>query len=131
MEKNATQAEDRLFAALAYPFWYVAFPVYLLSARYQQRPFLRYHLFHALFLGLAILWGGICLWTFAAVLGKFGLFGLLLYPFLKLAEWIAFFTTVFAAVNAFLGNQAQIPYITELVRPYLQERGQQTPSDPQ
>ena len=129
MENHSSQAEDRLLAALAYPFWYVAFPIYLLSPRYQQRPFMRYHLFHALFLGLGILWGGVTLWTFAAVVGKFGLFGLLLYPFLKLAEWIAFLTTVYAAGNAFLGNQAQIPYITELVRPYLREKVEQSPRD--
>lgn len=122
MENQPVHAEDRLFAALAYPFWYVAFPVYLLAPRYQQNPFLRYHLFHALALGLAIMWGGVSLWTFAAVLGKFGLFGILLYPFLKLAEWVAFFTTLYASLNAFLGKKAQIPYITELVRPYIQER---------
>jgi len=129
MEKNSISPEDRLFAALAYPYWYVAFPVYLLSNRYQERPFLRYHLFHALFLGLAILWGGVLMWTTAAVLGKFGAFGILLYPFLKLAEWVAFLTTLYAAGNAFAGRRASIPYITDMVRPYLVEKGSKDSSD--
>lgn len=129
MEKNSISAEDRLFAALAYPYWYVAFPVYLLSNRYQNRPFLRYHLFHALFLGLAILWGGVLLWTTAAVVGKFGAFGILLYPFLKLAEWVAFLTTVYATLMAFAGQRVTLPLITDLARPYLVEKGSQSSSD--
>lgn len=114
-------AEDRLLAALAYPFWYLAFPIFLLAPRFQQRPFIKYHVYQGLALGLTVLWGGITLWTTAAVLGKFGLFGLLLYPFLKLAEWAAFLTTCYAAIGAWLGNRTELPYITEFVRPFLHE----------
>lgn len=114
-------AEDRLLAALAYPFWYMAFPIFLLAPRFQQRAFLKYHVYQGLALGLVILWGGVTLWTTAAVLGKFGLFGLLLYPFLKLAEWAAFLATGYASVGAWLGNRTELPYITEFVRPLLHE----------
>ena len=72
-------AEDRLLAALAYPFWYLAFPIFLLAPSFQQR------------------------------------------PFLKLAEWVAFLTTVYAAIGAWLGNRTELPYITEFVRPLLHE----------
>lgn len=130
MENTPGSAEDRLLAALSYPFWYMAFPIFLLAPRYQQRPFLRYHVYQALALGLVILWGGITLWTTAAILGKFGLFGLLLYPFLKLAEWGAFLTTFYAAIGAWLGNRTELPYITEFVRPFLHERPK-GPSEPQ
>lgn len=122
METLPVSKEDRLFAALAYIYWFVAFPVYLVSPRYQGRPFLRYHLYHALGLGLVVYWGGIILWTVAAVLGKFGLFGLLLYPVLRLAEWLALGVTGYAAFSAFRGKQPQIPFLTELVRPYLEEK---------
>jgi hypothetical protein len=122
METPPVSAEDRLFAALAYVYWYVAFPIYLLSPRYQQRPFLRYHLFHALVLGLVVFWGGVALWTVSAMLGQFGLFGLLLYPVLRLSEWAALGLTAYAAFSAWMGRQVEIPYITEFVRPYLQEK---------
>ncbi len=121
MEDSVTH-EDRLLAALAYPFWYVAFPLYLVANRYQGRDFVRYHLFQGLFLGLVVLWGGAVLWTTAAVLGKFGLFGLLLYPCLKLAEWVAWGATYYAAAMAFLGKKVELPFITELVRPMLHTR---------
>lgn len=117
-----TLAEDRLLAALSYPFWYMAFPIFLLAPRFQQRPFIKYHVYQGLALGLLILWGGVTLWTTAAVLGKFGLFGLLLYPFLKLAEWGALLVTVYAAAGAWLGNRIELPYVTEFVRPFLHDR---------
>lgn len=126
---SPTVAEDRLLAALSYPFWYMAFPIFLLAPRFQQRPFIKYHVYQGLALGLTILWGGVTLWTTAAVLGKFGLFGLLLYPFLKLAEWSAFLVTVYAAAGAWLGNRTELPYITEFVRPFLHERAKGTPSE--
>lgn len=119
---EGNEREDRLFAALAYPYWYIAFPIFLLAPRYQQRPFLRYHLYHALALGLLVFWGGVTLWTLSAIVGRFGLFGLLLYPMLKLAEWGAFGFTVYAAINAFLGKKAELPFVTEFVRPYLADK---------
>lgn len=115
-------AEDRLFSALAYPYWYVAFPVFMLSARQQKSEYLRYHMFQGLVLGLALFWGGVSLWTLGAVIGRLGLFGLLLYPILKLAEWVGFGVVVYATVSAWLGKRCQIPFVTEFVRPLLHER---------
>lgn len=122
MDNSPGSAEDRLLAALAYPYWYLAFPIYLLAPRLQQRPFLKYHVFQGFCLGMAVLWGGVTLWTTAAILGKFGAFGLLLYPFIKLAEWVAFLLTWYGAVGAWFGNRIEIPYVTEFVRPFLHER---------
>lgn len=114
-------AEDRFLAALAYVYWYVAFPVYLAVPRYQRNSFLKYHMYHALVLGLGVLWGGVALWTISAVLGRAGLFGLLLYPVLRAAEWLALGVTVYAALQAWFGKRVQLPYVTEFVRPMLQE----------
>lgn len=114
------QAEDRLFAALAYPYWFVAFPVFMLGQGYRQRRFLRYHMFHGLALGLLIFWGGLVSWTLAAAIGKFApIFSLLFYPLIKIAEWLAFGMTVWGAGNAFVGREVELPFITEFVRPYL------------
>lgn len=128
MEKKSLSAEDRLFAALAYPYWYVAFPVYLLAPRFQQNAFLRYHLFHALVLGLWVFWGGALLWAASAILGRLALFGLLLYPLLKLAEWLAFGVTLYGAFTAFAGKKVYLPFVTDLVRPYLKESESTPPS---
>lgn len=119
--KESISHEDRLLSALAYPFWYVVFPLFQLSPEKQKRKFLRYHCYQGLILGLALWGGGIVAWTLASILGRLIIFGLLLYPFLKLAEWVAFGTTVFAAGSAWLGNYVQIPYVTEFVRPFLEE----------
>lgn len=116
----APGAEDRLFAALAYVYWYVAFPVYLLSPRYQNRPFLRYHLFHALALGLVTFWGGAALWAVAGVLGRLGIYGMLLYPIMRVCEWGVLAVTLYAAVRAWFGQRVELPFITEFVRPYLE-----------
>ena len=48
-----------------------------------------------------------------------GLGGILLYPALKLAQWVAALTTVYATALAWLGVYVQIPFITEFARPYI------------
>lgn len=113
--------EDRLFAALCYPFWFVAFPIFSISTERQAKPFVKFHAYQGLALGLLIWLGGITLWHLAAVFGRFILFGLLLYPALKLAEWVAFFTTLFSAAGAWLGYQPKIPFITDFVHSVISE----------
>jgi len=111
--------EDRLLAALAYPLWWAAFPLLLLSPGKRERKFFVYHAYQGLFLGLALWVGGIALWTGASVIGRIALFGILLYPALKLAQWVAALTTVYATALAWLGVYVQIPFITEFARPYI------------
>jgi uncharacterized membrane protein len=111
-ENEKPSAEDRLFAGLSYPFWFVCFPIFLISEKRQANPFLRFHAYQAVVLGLMFWLGGIAMWNVAAILGRFILFGLLLYPMLKLAEWLAFLTVVFSSAGAWLGYCPRIPGVT-------------------
>jgi uncharacterized membrane protein len=112
-------SQERLFSALAYPFWYVTFPVFLLS-REKTSAYARYHVYQGLFLGLTLWIGGIALWNVSAFLGRFILLGLLLYPMLRLAEWIALGVTVYSALSAWLGSKVRLPFITKFTEPFLQ-----------
>ena len=118
--------EERLFSALAYPFWYVAFPVFLLSKEKQASAFTRMHCHQGLFLGLLLWGGGILLWNASAILGKFILFGLLLYPLLKLAEWVALGLTVYSAASAWLGYRVYLPFISEFAKPFAAIEGRES-----
>ncbi|MBI3926298.1 MAG: DUF4870 domain-containing protein [Armatimonadetes bacterium] len=116
------KAEDRLLATLAYPFWYLVFPMIYLSPHRQHSPFLRYHAYHALFLGLGLWVGGVVAWTTAAFIGKiFFLFGLLLYPILLLLKWMALLLTLYCMISAWQGRTQYVPYITEFSRPFVEE----------
>ena len=111
--------EERLFSALAYPFWYITFPVFLLSKDRQSSQFTRYHCYQGFFLGLALWLAGITLWNVSGFLGKFILFGLLLYPLLRLAEWVALGLTVYSAASAWLGRKVHLPFVSDFVAPFL------------
>lgn len=120
--KEKLRHEDRLLAALAYPFWYLVFIMVYLSPRKQKSRFLRYHAYQGLFLGLLVWGGGIVAWTAAEIVGKvFVLFGLLLYPLLKLLNLAAFVMTAWATLAAWMGRWVEIPYITEFARPFVDE----------
>ena len=115
-------SEERLFSALSYPFWYVTFPVFSLSRDRQASSYTRYHVYQGLFLGLALWLGGIALWNISAILGRFILFGLLLYPMLRLAEWVALLSTVYSAISAWLGYKVRLPFISKFTEPFLLEQ---------
>ena len=114
--------EERLFSSLSYPFWYVTFPVFLLSQERQASAYTRYHAYQGLFLGLTLWIGGIALWNVSAILGKFILFGLLIYPLLRLAEWAALLVTVYSAAMAWLGYKFRLPFISKFAEPFQAER---------
>lgn len=113
--------EERLFSALSYPFWYVTFPVFMLSRDRQTSRYTRYHVYQGLFLGLALWLGGIALWNVSAIIGRFVLFGLLLYPLMRLAEWAALGLTVFSAAGAWLGYQVKLPFVSKFAQPFQQD----------
>ena len=120
--KEPLRREDRLLAALAYPFWYLVFVMVYLSPRQQKSRFLRYHAYQGLFLGLLIWVGGILVWTAAEIVGKvLIIFGLLLYPLLKLLHLGAIAVTAWATIQAYLGAWVEIPFVTEFARPFVDE----------
>lgn len=120
MSDKATH-EERLFSALSYPFWYVTFPVFMLSRDRQASRYTRYHVYQGLFLGLGLWLGGIALWNVSAILGKFILFGILLYPLIRLAEWAALGLTLYAAAAAWLGYKVSLPFVTKFSQPFQQD----------
>lgn len=104
-------------AALAYPFWFAVFPLVYMTPDKRNQPFLRFHAYQGVTLGLA---GVVGLSIFRAVLSLFVrwfiLFDVLLFPVLKMAEWFVFLLVVYGAVWAFRGKYAEIPYLSSFVR---------------
>lgn len=114
--------EDRLLALLAYPFWYLVFPLIYMTPDKRNDPFLRDHAYHSLFLGLGLWLGNIFLYTAAALIGKFFvLFGILLYPLLKLTGLAAVLLTGYCMMTAWQGRTVRLPYLSDFARPFIEE----------
>ena len=94
--------EERLFSALSYPFWYVAFPVFLLSKEKQASAFTRMHCHQGLFLGL-LLWGGGAMLIFHG-----------LQPARK---WDKYTMPAFGAVFLLAGFAFLIPFLQPVLLP--------------
>lgn len=122
MDSETLSREDRLVAALFYPFWPLALFYLNLRPDKRQVRFLRHHAYQAFFLGMALWLGGIAVNTAAAFLGKYlSPLGLLLYPFVKLLGLASLALTLYAAWTAWKGDYLELPYLTKVARPFVEE----------
>ena len=109
--------EDRLMAALAYPFWVVVFPLVYMTPDKRNQPFLRFHCYQGAALGLVGVVGLSVLRTLLALAVRwFILFDVLLYPLLKAAEYGVMALMLYGAVFALQGRTAYIPYLSGFVK---------------
>lgn len=123
--------EDRLLAALSYPFWPLAFLILNLSPVLKRQRFVRYHAFQGFFLGMAIWIGAILLGTAAAFLGRFlWPIGFLYYLFSKLMGLAAFAVTAWSSYQAWTGRCHVLPYITDFAKPFVEEAALAVPEIP-
>lgn len=113
--------DDRLLAGLAYPFWPLVFLLVYLSPEKRAVRFLRYHSYQALFLGLGLWGGGIVVRTLAALLGRNPLFGLMLYPFVKILGWVSLILVLISMFGAWRGQYTRLPFVTEFALPFIDE----------
>lgn len=113
--------DDRLLAGLAYPFWPLVFLLVYLSPEKRAIRFLRYHSYQALFLGLGLWGGGVVVRTLAAFLGRNPLFGLMLYPFVKLLGWVSILLVLMSMLGAWSGRYTELPFITSFALPFIDE----------
>lgn len=115
--------EDRLLAALSYPFWPLAFLIMNLSPVLRRQGFVRYHAFQAFFLGMGIWLGMIVLGSLADFLGRFLWPIGLLYHFVhKLLGLGAMLITAWSSFQAWKGNKHALPCrISEWTRFFAEE----------
>ncbi len=113
--------DDRLLAGLAYPFWPLVFLLVYLSPEKRAIRFLRYHAYQALFLGLGLWGGGVVVRTLAAFLGRNPLFGLMLYPFVKILGWVSLVLVLISMLGAWRGQYTVLPFVTEFALPFIDE----------
>lgn len=114
--------EDRLLAALCYPFWPLAFLILNLSPVLKRQPFVRYHAFQGFFLGMAIWLGLIVLSTAVGLVGRFlWPLGFLYYLVSKVLGLAAFLVTAWCSFRAWSGDRVSLPYLTEFARPFVEE----------
>lgn len=119
---DGIKREDRLLGALAYPFWYVVFPLIYLAPDKREHPFLRYHAYHGLLTGLGLWVGGVGLYTGAALIGKFFiLFGILLYPVTRIFGLFSLLVTLYCMGMAWTGRYPKLPYVTEFALSIIDE----------
>ena len=123
--------EDRLMAALAYPFWFLVFPLVYMTPDKRYIPFLKFHAYQGAALGL---WGVAGLSLFRAVLSLmvrwFILFDVLLFPLLKMLEWLVLALVAYGTVWAYQGKYAEIPYLSDFVRSIGSSKAQAEEADP-
>ena len=113
-------------AALAYPFWFVIFPLIYMTPDKRKNPFLHYHAFQGAALGLLGVFGLTVLRTILGLFVRwFVLFDVLLYPVLRMAEYGVFVLMAYGALQAWRGAYAKIPYLSEFVQALQGEREQQ------
>lgn len=104
-------------AALAYPFWFVVFPLIYMTPDKRKDPFLRFHSYQAAILGFCGVAGLSLLRTVLSTLVRwFILFDVLLYPILKMAEWGVLLCVIYGGLSAFFGKKAEIPFLSSFVR---------------
>lgn len=103
-------------AALAYPLWFVVFPLVYIAPDKRENPFLRFHAYQGAALGV---FGIVGLSLVRAVLGFLFrwmiLFDVLLYPILKMGEWAVLATVLYGTVMAWRGHFTRIPYLSDAV----------------
>ncbi len=113
--------EDRLLAALSYPFWPLAFLILNLSPVLKDQPFLRHHAFQAFFLGMGLWLGTVVLGTVAGFLGRFlWPIGVLYYLFSKVLGLAALFVVGWSSYQAWRGRCHELPVIGRFTRQFLQ-----------
>ena len=115
--------EDRLLAALSYPFWPLAFLIMNLSPVLRRQPFVRYHAFQAFFLGMSLWLGMILLGTLADFLGRFlWPIGLLYYLVRKVLGLGALLVTAWSSYQAWKGEKHTLPCrLSEWTRLFSEE----------
>lgn len=114
--------EDRLLAALCYPFWPLAFLILNLSPVLKRQRFLRYHSFQAFFLGMAIWLGLVVLGTAASFVGRFlWPIGFLYFLLNKVLGLGALLLTAWCSFKAWQGDYVTLPYVTDFAKPFVEE----------
>lgn len=104
-------------AALAYPFWFVIFPLIYMTPDKRNDPFLRSHSYQGAIIGfLGVVGMSVFRALLALVVRWFILFDILLYPVLKAAEYGIFALMIYGAVFGLLGKNANLPYISDFVK---------------
>ncbi len=114
--------EDRLLAALSYPFWPLAFLILNLSPTLKSQPFLRHHAFQGFFLGMTLWVGTIVLGTVAGFLGRYlWPIGVLYYLFSKLLGLATLLVIGWSSYKAWRGECHELPVVGRFTRDFLQE----------
>jgi uncharacterized membrane protein len=131
IESFSPNREDRLMAGLAYPFWFVVFPLVYMTPDKRNNPFLRFHSYQGAALGL---WGVCGLSLFRALLSMFVrwfiLLDVLLYPVMKMLEWGVLAFVIYGAVWAYRGKYAELPFLSDFVRSLTGDKVQDAPGSP-
>ena len=104
-------------AALAYPFWFVLFPLIYMTPDKRNDPFLREHSFQGAVIGFGGVFGLTVLRTVLSIFVRwFVLFDLLLFPLLKILEWGVLALLLYGAFGAYSGKSVEIPFVSSFVR---------------
>jgi uncharacterized membrane protein len=105
MSSAAAGMPDNTAGALAY-LTIIPAIIFLVSDGYNKRPFIRFHSFQSIFLGVACMVVSICLMVIPVV-------GWILEPILMLGFLVLWLITVFKAYN---GKEFELPLIGGLAR---------------
>ena len=103
--------EDKILLLLAYPIWIIAGLIIILSDK-KKNPFLAYHGYQSVFLGIALMiLGFIANAVFAITIVL-----ILLMPLLWLAIWIYQW---FLGYKAMSGEYVTVPFVTDFTKKFL------------
>ena len=95
---------NKLLAALGYPFFIIAI-IMILTDPGKKDPFVKYHAWQAIFVGIAYMIGIVIYWI----------------PFIGWLVWMAaFIYIIYLAVQAYQGKYFKVPVIYGMAKKYME-----------
>jgi uncharacterized membrane protein len=94
-------SDDKLWSALAYVFSPLVPIILLLMEDKKNRPFVRYHAYQSLVLGIA-------LWILVMILG--------IIPLIQCVAWLPWLVMLYFAYKAYLGEYMTAPFVTDFIK---------------
>ena len=104
--------EDKILLLLSYPIWIIAGLILILSDK-KKNPFLAYHGYQSVFLGIALMIAGFVINTVFAVT----IVLILLMPLVWLVIWIYQWVLGYKAMS---GEYVSVPFVTDFTKKFLE-----------
>ncbi len=117
-KESAPSFEDKIYAALAYPFWYLLVPFWWAFPEQRKKSFLRHHCLHALLANLVFWLAEVLLTTVGQLIGQLPIIGMLSILLSMVLGGVILVRSLFVLYGIFMalsGKFMDIQYLTAYI----------------